>query len=233
MKKILSIDQGELKEIDRTIMRIIDELPMIEWHVSNCMNEDVLREMDYFSTMPQYLTVVSPYVGEDDKLFLKPAACLPIYPQLKQYRIKNEIITTLTNVYRYDEFDNKDHFWEFTVREFVIVGTKEYVVDVLEYVLEKFKKYLMDKILKVESRIATDHFYSNSSNKILNRYQKANRFKKEIVVTCMEDEIVLGSFNYHGNHFSKKFGFDNNAEIVSGCIGFGLERWYRLWKMIK
>lgn len=58
MKKILSIDQGELKEIDRTIMRIIDELPMIEWHVSNCMNEDVLREMDYFSTILSMATVL-------------------------------------------------------------------------------------------------------------------------------------------------------------------------------
>lgn len=35
---------------------------------------------------------------------------------------------------------------------------------------------------------------------------------------------VAKTINFHGNHFSAKFNFEGDRNIVTGCVGFGLER---------
>lgn len=231
--KFIYMEQDRIKEIDRILVGFTDGLNVKEWHVPNCIDKETLIKMRYFETMPQYLTTAESYMNNEEKLFLKPAACLPIYPQIKRYNIVNEIITTMTNVYRYDNFDGKNHFWEFTVREFVLVGTEDYVMVTLEKILEKTIVFLLNRNLKTITQVSSDHFYSSAKNRMLGRFQKANRLKREIICKCKNEDIILGSVNYHGIHFSKMFGFDDNEKIVTGCIGFGIERWYRLWNMIE
>ena len=43
-------------------------------------------------------------------------------------------------------------------------------------------------------------------------------------------ELALASFNYHGFHFSMAFDFAKNGTIVTGCVGFGLDRWIDVLK---
>ena len=43
-------------------------------------------------------------------------------------------------------------------------------------------------------------------------------------------ELAIASFNYHKYHFSKLFEFDKDEKIVTGCVGFGLDRWVYLLK---
>ena len=217
--KFLNLNQKTLEEIDEILMKLISGMKINEWFISDCIEEEILKKIGYFGTMPQYLTVAYSYLRNEEHLFLKPAACFPIYPQIKQYGIKNEIITTLTNVFRYDTFDDKNHFWEFTVREIVLVGTTEYVIENMEKIMENTIQLLESKGIDAEYKVSTDHFYPCPQNRILGKYQKANKLKKELIVMVKNEEIVLGSFNYHGTFFSKKFGFDNNCEIVTGCIG--------------
>lgn len=55
--------------------------------------------------------------------------------------------------------------------------------------------------------------------------QLVNKTKQELVASINGKEVALASFNFHGNHFSAKFNFEGDRNIVTGCVGFGLERW--------
>ncbi|HFX4056272.1 TPA: hypothetical protein ACIEJC_001743, partial [Streptococcus pyogenes] len=75
-----------------------------------------------------------------------------------------------------------------------------------------------------------DHFYPTKLNLKKEKYQKQNNLKKELVVELGGKKLSIASFNKHGNHFSKEFNFDQKGEIVTGCVGCGIDRWLELLK---
>jgi seryl-tRNA synthetase len=58
--------------------------------------------------------------------------------------------------------------------------------------------------------------------------QLDQRLKFEIMVPVISAErpTAVGSFNWHQDHFSSKFGFHNSdgSSAHSACMGVGLER---------
>ena len=78
-----------------------------------------------------------------------------------------------------------------------------------------------------EGRIqeASDNFYPSRENEVKKRLQQANGLKQELLLTLEGKEIAVASFNFHDHHFSNPFHFANGGKIVTGCVGFGLERW--------
>ena len=60
------------------------------------------------------------------------------------------------------------------------------------------------------------------------KIQKSEELKYEIRLNCSnEHEISVASFNLHGSAFTSPFNIKiaNIDNTVTGCIGFGLERW--------
>ena len=49
--------------------------------------------------------------------------------------------------------------------------------------------------------------------------------KYELRIPIKDRDVSIASFNFHGHHFSIPFKFDNSRKNVSGCVGFGIERW--------
>ncbi|HER5554964.1 TPA: hypothetical protein ACISS5_000826 [Streptococcus pyogenes] len=238
---------NKFNKLDSKFISFISSFKYREWRIPSMIEAEILYRCGYFSTIPNQLSKVSVIdrnslsnglnnenynFDSSSDLYLTPAACIHLYPILENLQLKDEIITTLAQVYRYEDgnFKKNKRQWEFSVREFVSVGTPEYVDYFLEYIQDKLLKYArsIDSSAKIE--VANDHFYPTKLNLKKEKYQKQNNLKKELVVELGGKKLSIASFNKHGNHFSKEFNFDQKGEIVTGCVGCGIDRWLELLK---
>jgi hypothetical protein len=72
--------------------------------------------------------------------------------------------------------------------------------------------------------VAQDDFFPSIRNHAKARVQQGNARKHGLTADFAGTRVALASFNYH-RHFSTEFAFDADGTVVSGCAGFGLERW--------
>ena len=73
--------------------------------------------------------------------------------------------------------------------------------------------------------VAQDDFFPSIRNHAKARVQQGNARKRELTADISGTRVALASCNYHHRHFGTEFAFDADAIVVSGCAGFGLERW--------
>lgn len=230
--------------IDNYFRKLVVNKGAHEYQIPAIIDEEVLVKCGYFQSFPQHITVAA-YVDDQkydevmsnksisksevevDKKYFTPAACLHLYPLFEGKNVENTILTTRARVYRHEngKFDGSVRFWDFTVREIVFLGSKEYVISMLEKMKDEVIKLGSNIKLPIKICAAYDNFYPNASNKIKQKLQQGNALKYEVTTMVDEKDVAIASFNYHGTHFSKPFNFDNDGTIVSGCVGFGLERW--------
>lgn len=232
--------------LDDKFRSFIDDSDYDEFHIPALIDGDVLEKCGYFASFPHHLTVAAfirsecyedvinerivknEYLETSNKYFT-PAACLHIYPMLDgNEQMHNKIITTKARVYRFEEEKFKDltRLWDFTVREIVFVGDREYVENMLRVI--RGKALVFAESISRDARLASasDCFYPSKKNIIQSRIQKVNSLKLELTIPIRDEKVAIASFNFHGTHFSRPFNFDNKGQIVTGCVGFGLERWF-------
>lgn len=237
-------DAKNLINIDRYFENIALKLGAEQFHIPALISKDVLKKCGYFSSFPHHLTMASYYdpnsydeianIGEPNSnniknslFYFTPSACLHLYPMLENEKIEKKIITTRARVYRYENnnFNGSTRLWDFTVREIVFIGSPEFVKNKIEQIKQLALEYSASIGLNAYIESATDNFYPSKKNILKEKLQKSNSLKEELICLINNSKVALASFNYHGFHFSKPFNFDNANHIVSGCIGFGLERW--------
>lgn len=230
--------------LDKEFLSFISSYDYETVAIPAMIDEDVLKKCGYFESFPDQLSLVGEIkqsnLGDtangniptgDNILFkrkyLTPSACLHIYPMIENKLIYNKAITTLARVYRCEKsgFDELTRLWDFTVREIVFIGSKEYVMDSLQDM--KNKAFEMAKKISNEAVIdsANDPFYDTTRNRIKVRIQNKNETKYELRIPINGKMVAVCSFNFHNSHFSKPFNFDNEGKVFSGCVGFGLDRW--------
>jgi seryl-tRNA synthetase len=235
---------GLLNALDKVFLNYISNINYKEYHIPALINGDVLHKCGYFESFPQQMTVVgnlgSEYIDDISagmeiksqhikfkNKYLTPAACLHIYPMLQNKVIEDgTVITTKARVYRSElNFTQLTRLWDFTVREFVFIGTRDFIYEQLSVLQDK--ALVTAKEICSEAKLigASDHFYPTVRNKIKTKIQQKNSLKYELCLPIEDKLVSLASFNYHQNHFSLPFNFDNGNKIETGCVGFGLERW--------
>lgn len=228
--------------LDKDLLIFAKEYKVNKWSFASIINNEILKKCGYFESMPSNLSFISGAGEENISRMLEekeidsfpnsgygltPAACIHIYPMLEKHRKKDELVTTLQRVYRYEQgnFSEETRLWEFWVREFVAVGSEEYVQSFLKDFEKKALEYSKERYPEARIRSATDFFYPSRENKIIQRMQSKNDLKHELVVDIEGKDVACASFNYHKTHFSKIFNFDEDGNVVTGCVGFGLNRW--------
>ena len=146
---------------------------------------------------------------------------------LENKDLDKKIITTKARVYRYEDeqFDGATRFWDFTVREIVFIGNSNYVLECLENMKTKTLDYIKEIGLPGEIHSASDNFYPSKRNSVKQKLQLSNSLKYELSAKINESNVAISSFNFHDTHFSKPCHYDKTGSIVTGCIGYGLERW--------
>lgn len=243
---------AEKKKIDwleREFINFTNNYVVHEWEIPALIEGEILKKCGYFLSMPNQLTVASHIhkdkVGQvmnenkiesDDmefqNYFLTPAACIHIYPMLERLEINNEIITTRARVYRYEDkkYELGKRMWDFEVREFVAVGTPDFVHKFLNDMQSRAMELCQKLGIKSRLNASNDHFYPSKRNEMAQKIQRVNKLKIELQYINNTSELALASFNYHNFHFSKTFKFDKNGTIVTGCVGFGIDRWIKVMK---
>lgn len=232
------------EKLDSDFVSFLNGHDVKKYSIPALIDGDVLKKCNYFESFPQHLSAVSTvkegklnevssakHVNDKDlqthNKFLTPAACLHLYPMLEGKDIDELNITTRARVYRYERnrYDEIGRFWDFTVREMVFVGSKIYVQKMLKEIRDKALAYAKKITPNAKLVLSSDVFYENKRNVIKKKLQIVNEKKYELVIPIDSEDVAVASFNYHGEHFSLPFNFNKNGTIVSGCVGFGLERW--------
>lgn len=246
-KAFVTFDENDallMKSIDEIFRNKVVKQGAKEYFIPSMLEEEVLEKSGYFRSFPQHLTipafvkrecfdqtvknkkVTETQVGMQN-IYLTPSACLGLYPMLEGKTINDEIFTMNVNVYRYEEgrFDGKVRFWDYNVREVVFVGGNEFVNSKMGEFMDITKEISNEIGIPMSIMSATDMFYPTPENRIKKRFQSANDLKFEMISHVDGKQVALGSFNYHNNHFSVPFHFDQNGTTISACIGYGLQRW--------
>ena len=185
-----------------------------DFKTENCnMNPNIIQKM----------SVVTGYS-------LPPTMCYYVYDMLSESIISNATVTTRGKSFRYENnyCKNMSRLWDFTIRETVFLGSKEYV----NQSLEKYRliAILIMDLLELAGKCvyANDPFYlANNAAKRIN-VQRMNHSKAELRLNISNDEtIAIASFNRHNQYITKRFRLYINEQhdlAYTSCIGFGLER---------
>jgi seryl-tRNA synthetase len=163
---------------------------------------------------------------------LPPTMCYHTYHQLQntQYpEVKNQVITSKGKSFRFESKYHRtlERLWDFTIREIVFMGSKDFVLESRQKYMETSFKLIEKLGLEGHSEVASDPFFCNADTaaKILN--QRMQELKYELRLNVASDKtIAAASFNFHDNFFGERFNIKRGETewMKTGCVGLGIER---------
>jgi acyl carrier protein len=163
---------------------------------------------------------------------LSPAVCYHAYPEWTEKTVGPEptLITARGHCYREEDgnYAPLERLWEFTMREIIVIGTREQVEDVRQSLVRQVTTFVESLGLDASVETATDPFFvtGDEGRRLM---QQAGALKYELQLTVDEQGrgIAAASFNHHYDFFGTRFGvrLENDTPAHSGCVAFGLERW--------
>ena len=160
---------------------------------------------------------------------LSPSACFHVYEELKNEKLAcNTVVTFTQSVFRNEGRFNFKEFGrmrDYHVREIVFIGDMDFVSNSREIMIDKIKEFI--EIIKLDASItvASDPFILPKMQKF-KKLQVIDNSKYELRLSYNDNkDMSVGSFNLHGTAFTQPFNISvEGKETVTGCIGFGLER---------
>lgn len=170
-------------------------------------------------------------IMEKPRLSLSPSACFHTYERYKNQTLDDCMVVTFNqSVFRNEGRLNWNEFGrlrDYHVREIVFFGDQEFVEDLREKFLEKVENLVNILNLNTDILIASDAFIMPKMEKF-KLIQLNERSKYELKLYYNDEKaLAAASFNLHGTAFTKPFNIKirNVNYPVTGCIGFGIERW--------
>tara|TARA_Y100001970_G_scaffold283333_1_gene398182 strand:- start:2201 stop:3388 length:1188 start_codon:yes stop_codon:yes gene_type:complete len=240
---------------DRKIIEVAKKMNAKNFHFPSLMSGKMLNQIDYLKNNPHNLGFVT-HLKEDinkidnfkkkiatkktinfdknnfseSKVILSPTVCQHLYHYLSNSKLKNNITATATgHCFRYESKNMHfvDRLWNFTMREIIFVGSKEYVSKSLVKSMKLLNKVLDQFGLSYIIQSASDPFFGDmSGDKSL--FQKTFKLKYEVrsAIPYNNSTISIGSYNNSQDFFAKKLKISNKKgkHVYSGCVGFGNER---------
>jgi seryl-tRNA synthetase len=162
---------------------------------------------------------------------LSPAACFHCYMDMEGQMLEHpQVLTLRQHVFRHEGSLNWGQFGrlrDYQVREIVFVGSHEFVTAKREKLIDLTKRWVEQLELTARMAITFDPFVVPE----MQRFKKIQLLEKSKIELQLsidpERYMACTSFNLHGAAFSQPFGFNvrGDNETVTGCVGFGLERW--------
>ncbi|MFV2011033.1 MULTISPECIES: hypothetical protein [unclassified Micromonospora] len=114
----------------------------------------------------------------------------------------------------------------FRMRELVLVGSEEPVLEQAEQAFMRLHDHLAQRLRKVRVADAADVFYGANAG-ALRRFQSVKRVKQELLTPwSINHEYAVASWNKHGDRLMTSFGGAEPAADLphSACVAFGVER---------
>ena len=162
---------------------------------------------------------------------LSPAVCYHLYFSLADKPLPDGKLaaTAVGHCYRYESTNliSLERLWNFSLREVIFVGSKDFVVENREAARERMKSVFEEFGMAYRVESATDPFFVGEFRK-QTAFQSAFQLKFEIRARLpfKESTLAVGSYNYHQDFFGRNLNISlpDGSPAHTACVGFGLER---------
>lgn len=162
---------------------------------------------------------------------LSPAVCYHLYFSLADHPLPNGqlVATAVGTCFRYESnnLTSLERLWNFTMREVIFVGSKDFVLEHREQSRQFMHRIFEELGLAYQVETANDPFFVGEFRKQA-AFQNAFQLKYEIRARLpfKESTLAIGSYNYHQDFFGRHLGITlpDGKPIHTGCTAFGLER---------
>ncbi|MFN2146714.1 MAG: hypothetical protein ACK2T7_15295 [Anaerolineales bacterium] len=238
-------------------LMLADEFGAKPYRFPTLISAKMLDRVDYFSAFPHSLTfathlredldVINHFAHETHyegdgltapadsfskfKMLNSPAVCYHLYFSLADHPLPDGklIATAVGHCFRYESTNltSMERLWNFTMREVIFVGPKDFVLGNREK-SRQFMEKIFDQIgLVYHVETANDPFFVGEFRKQA-AFQTAFQLKYEIraALPFKNSTLAVGSYNYHQNFFGRhlEITLPDGEPIHTGCTAFGLER---------
>ncbi|MBN2044464.1 MAG: hypothetical protein JW757_05535 [Anaerolineales bacterium] len=238
-------------------LMLADEFEAKPYRFPTLISAKMLDRVDYFSAFPHSLTfathlredldVINHFAHEahytEDglnapaesfsrfKMLNSPAVCYHLYFSLADHPLPDGklIATAVGHCFRYESTNltSMERLWNFTMREVIFVGPKDFVLENREKSRQLMEKIFEDIGLVYHVETANDPFFVGEFRKQV-AFQTAFQLKYEIraKLPFKNSTLAVGSYNYHQDFFGRHLGITlpDGGPIHTGCTAFGLER---------
>lgn len=165
------------------------------------------------------------------KALLSPAICFHLYYSLADKTLPNAnvIATAVGNCFRYESSNlvSLERLWNFTMREVIFVGAKDFVLASREAAQKRMHDILEELGLAYRVESANDPFFIGEFRQQV-AFQSAFQLKYEIraKLPFKNGTLAIGSYNYHQDFFGRNLNIKlaDGTAAHTGCVAFGLER---------
>lgn len=162
---------------------------------------------------------------------LSPAVCYHLYFSLADRPLPGGQLaaTAVGNCFRYEAINltSLERLWNFTMREVIFVGPKEFVLENREIARERMRSVFEQVGLAYRVESANDPFFIGEFRKQA-AFQSAFQLKFEIRARLpfKDSTLAVGSYNYHQDFFGRNLNITlpDGTPAHTGCVAFGLER---------
>jgi len=238
------------------LRRLGDDLHTAPHRFPTLIGADTLARCRYFEAFPHALTIAShlredldaiaafardakveqgrlvtdPHALAPSECLLSPAVCFHLYAWLAGSKLEG---TTLARAegkcFRYESgaLEGLARLWDFTMSEFVAVGTQPEALAFRERGMARAQTLFDDWGLAYEIHTATDPFFVDAFAKQA-VFQAAFelKFEASAVLPYRGDGLAISSFNYHQDFFGRSFEISDAAgkPAHTACVAFGVER---------
>ena len=160
-----------------------------------------------------------------------PAVCYHLYFSLADHPLPDGklIATAVGHCFRYESTNltSMERLWNFTMREIIFVGPKDFVLENREKSRQFMQKIFEEIGLVYHVETANDPFFVGEFRKQA-AFQTAFQLKYEIRARLpfKSSTLAVGSYNYHQDFFGRHLDITlpDGKPIHTGCTAFGLER---------
>ena len=168
---------------------------------------------------------------------LSPAVCYHLYFALADAPLPGGklVATAVGNCFRYEAINlvSLERLWNFTMREVIFIGPKEFVLENREIARQRMSQALEEFGLAYRVESANDPFFIGEFRKQA-AFQSAFQLKFEIRArlpfrtqpAANPATLAVGSYNYHQDFFGRSLDIrlPDGSPAHTGCVAFGLER---------
>jgi len=161
---------------------------------------------------------------------LSPAVCFHYYGALSGARLSQGVCATAVgNCFRFESSNlaSLERLWNFTMREIIFVGAKDFVLENREEARKRVAPLLEAWGLAYRVEGASDPFFVGEFKR-QTAFQSAFQLKYEIraLVPHRQGTLAVGSYNYHQDFFGRHLDIrlQDGSPASTGCVAFGLER---------
>ena len=162
---------------------------------------------------------------------LSPAVCYHLYFSLADRPLPGGQLaaTAVGNCFRYEAINlaSLERLWNFTMREIIFVGPKDFVLENRETARQRMQPVFKEIGLAYRMESANDPFFIGEFRKQA-AFQSAFQLKFEIRARLpfSDSTLAVGSYNYHQDFFGRSLNISlpDGSPAHTGCVAFGLER---------